>query len=519
MRAARVLLAVAIPIAAIVVTPSPAAAASCAVDEGAGRSDFNGDGWPDVIVADPAASVNGVTGAGLVRVAYGAATGSNPASVATLAQGMAGVGNTPEPNDGFGQVLLVSDVDDDACADLMIGVPAEDSGAVGDVGAVHLVFGSPAGLGEGRSGVVVVQGSAGLPDVPESGDRFGAALALDQGWTEGNRMAIGMPGEDLGAVRDAGMVLVVDRSTAGLPVASSARVFSQSSSGVPGPAEVGDQFGSAVALVSHGRDMLLVGVPGEDLGMADVGVVDVLAGLAPGASFTAVELSQDSAGIHSTAEAGDRFGQSVAFQASLFSSITKVVVGAPYEDVGAVKDAGTLHILTDLEGDQIDEEMVHQDTPGIESVAEAGDRFGHRLLIIPWTVTHSSNHLAVGLPFEDVGTIKDAGAVHYIPIEFGLSKATDKIIHQNQPGIAGDAAPGEHFGASVAGLPWASGPGQLLIGVPDDTAYRSGAVAVLPYTDAADPPAFHPGVWIPGNGPFPAGGDRFGAVVGAHNRT
>jgi hypothetical protein len=330
-------------------------------------------------------------------------------------------------------------------------------------------------------------------------------------------MAIGAPGEDFGAATDAGLVLVVDRDTDGLPVAGSARVFSQSSLGVPGPAEVGDQFGSAVALVSHGRDILLVGVPGEDLGMADVGVVDVLDGLAPGALFTAAELSQDSPGIHSAAEAGDRFGQSIAFQASLFSSITKLVVGAPYEDVGAVTDAGTLHILTDFEGGQIDEEMVHQDMPGIESVAEAGDCFGERLLIVPWSVTDSSNHLAVGLPFEDVGTMKDAGAVHYIPIEFGVG--IDKILHQDRPGIAGDAAPGEHFGASVAGLPWSSTPGQLLIGVPDDTAYRAGAVSVLPYTGAGGGPLLHPSVWIPGSGAFPAGGDRFGAVVGAHNRT
>ncbi len=61
-------------------------------------------------------------------------------------------------------------------ADLAVGVPNEDVGAVANAGAVHVIYGSsPNGL-TAVSSRLWHQGSAGVPGGPEANDTFGAAV-------------------------------------------------------------------------------------------------------------------------------------------------------------------------------------------------------------------------------------------------------------------------------------------------------------------------------------------------------
>lgn len=67
------------------------------------------------------------------------------------------------------------------------------------------------------------------------------------------------------------------------------------------------------------------------------------------------------------------------------------------------------------------------------------------------TVSPLSNRpAALGVPFEDVGTIGGAGAVNVIYGSVsGLSSTGDQFWHQNSPGIVGGAEPGDVFGEVV----------------------------------------------------------------------
>ncbi|TKA13233.1 FG-GAP repeat protein [Actinacidiphila oryziradicis] len=78
----------------------------------------------------------------------------------------------------------------------------------------------------------------------------------------------GVPGEDIGRVKDAGSVLILKGSAQAL-TGTGATVFSQESPGVPGILERGDRFGEAVTIVgstANERAQLAVGDPDENAG-------------------------------------------------------------------------------------------------------------------------------------------------------------------------------------------------------------------------------------------------------------
>ncbi|MGH3648956.1 MAG: hypothetical protein ACRDTM_17485, partial [Micromonosporaceae bacterium] len=136
--------------------------------------DFNGDRCGDLVVADPDATVAGKARAGRINVLYGGEAGARE----VLTQG-AGAGGTVEAGDRFGTIVRAVHVDTDGYADLVIATPAEDVGSEADAGIIQLVYGSADGLGHGRPGVSLRQGAYGIPGIPEAGDRFGAALAVN----------------------------------------------------------------------------------------------------------------------------------------------------------------------------------------------------------------------------------------------------------------------------------------------------------------------------------------------------
>ena len=89
-------------------------------------------------------------------------------------------------------------------------------------------------------------------------------------------VAIGVPGEDLGSAKNAGMVHSF--AFGGAMKASAEIGISQSTKGVAGAAETGDQFGKSVAIVQYWNLVttfgLLVGSPNENVGsLKDAGSV------------------------------------------------------------------------------------------------------------------------------------------------------------------------------------------------------------------------------------------------------
>jgi len=144
---------------------------------------------------------------------------------------------------------------------------------------------------------------------------------------------------------------------------------------------------------------------------------------------------------------------------------------------------GSASGLTEV-GDQI----FHQDTSGIQGVAETGDKFGEFLATGDFNCDGRSD-LAVGAPQEAIGTVVEAGAVNIIyGSASGLSATTNQIWDQDSPNINDFAEANDNFGgALVAGnFDGNSISGHacmdLAIGIPGEDfglASDTGAVSVL----------------------------------------
>jgi len=272
-------------------------------------------------------------------------------------------------------------------------------------------------------------------------------------------LAIGIPGEDIGTVNAAGAVQVLYGTVGGLS-ATSNQLWHQDSTGIEGAAEADDHFGWALAAGDFNGDGygdLAVGIPGEDINtVANAGAVSILYGSAAGLSATGDQLwHQDSSGIEGAAEANDNFGSALAAGDFNGDGRADLAVGVPYENVGAVADAGAVNILygsaagLSASGDQ----LWDQESTDIEGAAETGDNFGWALAAGDLNGDGRAD-LATGIPNEDISTIANAGAVSILyGSAAGLSASGDQLWHQDSPGIEGAAETNDYFGRALAIAP------------------------------------------------------------------
>src|SRR5688572_5539795 len=146
------------------------------------------------------------------------------------------------------------DFNGDGFDDLALGVPGEDIrdnafNNVPDVGAVNVIYGSPTGLSATyAANQFWHQDASGVFDNNEAYDGFGSSLATGDFNGDGyDDLAIGVPGEDLGLVVDAGAVNILYGSASGLSSAGS-QIWHQDSAGVQGVSQRTNHFGFALAV-------------------------------------------------------------------------------------------------------------------------------------------------------------------------------------------------------------------------------------------------------------------------------
>jgi hypothetical protein len=281
---------------------------------------------------------------------------------------------------------------------------------------------------------------------------------------------------------------------------------------VDGQLEAGDRFGCSLAAdaldLGDVSQSFVVGAPGDVVNGRDAaGTVTVFEGEDGDGPFSSVtQLSEATPGVPGTAEAGDRFGWSVAFSpfASGFTP-RALAVGVPGEDRGSVVDAGAVALFTNTDDRLFGRASLTQGTPGMPGRLEAGDRFGYSVAF------QYSQRLLVGAPFEDVSRARDAGMVQPVevtpeefPLRFGAA------IDENAPGTAYAVRAGSRFGFGVSGL----------VGVRENVATISspfqgdGSVYVLSDRSRADGTPVAPRAWVPGRDGVPAsGGGTFGWAV------
>jgi FG-GAP repeat len=351
--------------------------------------DFDADGPDDLAIGVPGAFVGDDRGDGLVVVLDGSPGGLLSAGpfAGFFSQDSAHVGSDAEAGDSFGNTLAVGDFNNSGTDDLAVGVPSEDVGAVVDAGAVNVLYGRPATGLTGLSSQIFTQDSAGVGSSAEEFDQFGLALAgADFNANAADDLAVGVPGEGVGAVALAGAVNVLYGSTNQLS-GSGSQLFTQDSPGVGGNAEELDQFGDALAVGdfnNSGTEDLAVGAPFEALGARQAaGAVNVLYGRpATGLTGSSSQIfTQDSPGVGSTAEEVDQFGAALAGGDFNADGADDLAVGAPGENVGSVLVAGAVTTLygstSRLSG--TGSQLFTQDSPGVGSTAEEFDQFGAAL--------------------------------------------------------------------------------------------------------------------------------------------
>jgi FG-GAP repeat len=139
-------------------------------------TDFNGDGFADLAVGVPFEDVGAIGNAGAVHVLYGSSTGLTATGDQFWHQDSTGVQDAAEEIDEFGFSLAAANFGKSSQADLAIGVPFEDVGAIGDAGAVNVLYGSSTGL-TATGDQFWHQDSSGVQDTAEAGDSFGWSLA------------------------------------------------------------------------------------------------------------------------------------------------------------------------------------------------------------------------------------------------------------------------------------------------------------------------------------------------------
>ncbi|GAB3681370.1 hypothetical protein [Angustibacter aerolatus] len=326
-------------------------------------------------------------------------------------------------------------LDDDRYADLVVGLPSTTVDGRARAGEVRVYFGSRTGLGGGRATAVLHQGTLPGTGGAETGDLFGAALAVGQ---DGD-VAIGAPGETVGDVVGAGGVVRVSFRTT---VRGS---FASQAGPVPGTPETGDAFGSAVA---WGVGQLVVGVPGEDVGSRrDAGAVDVLP-----TSGTPYLLTQNTSGVPGTAETGDLFG--AALQPLDLDDGQRMAVGVPGETIGRAKQTGMVNLLRRPAGARRFSGDALQITQGGARVVgddESGDRLGQ---VLASSRQLEQRVLLIGVPFEDVGAAVNAGSLLRVVLGADLADGVVRsdAVNQSTPGWAGAPEDGDHLGTSIATL-------------------------------------------------------------------
>jgi FG-GAP repeat protein len=439
--------------------------------------DFNGDGRSDLAASAPRQDVFDGSGnhvdAGAVYVVYGSATGLQTGSPAAqfFAGNTAGFPTAAVDDALLGRSLTTGDFDGDGFADLAIGAPRQDLGAITQAGVAAVLYGSSAGLGTAGS-QLWTEDSPGVPDQAESQDWFARSLASgDFNGDSYGDLAVGVPLEDqtngTQHRKDSGAAIVIYGSSAGLRATSpAAQYWDQDSSHVRDHVERGDYFAHNLATADFNGDGFADLAMGDRLENLeghptknDAGAVNVLYGAASGLQTDAPQnqfWTQDSRHLHDSADRGEQFGFSLAAADFNDDGYPDLAIGAAFENLGlTVRGAGSVHVLyggpNRLQADQPENQFWTQDSPNVLDHVETLDLFGFSLAANDFNGDGRVD-LAIGVLHEDLEgstTIVNAGAVNVL---YGgvnglqTDNPPNQLWDQNSSGTFGGAADLNQFG-------------------------------------------------------------------------
>ncbi|MFF9085401.1 FG-GAP-like repeat-containing protein [Streptomyces sp. NPDC014991] len=436
--------ALALPAVAVPAHAAPAPAAS-------GKhlhDDFNGDGYADLALTAPSATVSGRKSAGYVAVVYGSASGLKTSTRQVLSQNSAGVPGSAETGDRFGSAVATADLDRDGYADLVVGSGGEDTSAGTDAGSVVVLWGGARGL----SGGVTLAGGT---EYAALGDRG----HLTVGDVDGN----GAP--DVVTVVNAHDLRVLNGP------------FGRDGATTHGGQLVNDPFDSRVLDLAAGD------LDGD-------GITDIAATENDGDEWDArrvVYWTGTHAGLtpYTTVhDAGDtRFqgGEHLAVGDVNRDGYADLVVGRAVEgadsdlDTPLAKGGRIAWVPGTAKGpDGAKAVLVNLDTAGVPGTAKPGSGFGTGLSVADIDGDHYAD-IAVGAP----GVSTGGRVITLRGTAKGPTGSGAKEFGQDTTGVPGTGEQGDAFGSAVR-LVDADGNGraELAVGAPGENA-KAGAVWVL----------------------------------------
>ena len=209
--------------------------------------DVDGDGRDELVL-----SIYEGDGAYGTRLYTGSSSGLTPAPTPDA---------VPDTDGG----IVVADLDGDGHDDIAVGAALDAS--------VTVAYGSASGVGPRDTWKTYSEDTPGVPGARDDVDRFGESLSAGDINGDGIAdLAVGVPGKELGYDDNAGTVDLLYGTGSGL-TGHGAQSFTQNTKGVPGTAELSDDFGSAVELLDingNGYADLAAAAVGEDGGKGAV---------------------------------------------------------------------------------------------------------------------------------------------------------------------------------------------------------------------------------------------------------